>query len=288
MRRENSTTQDPDVEESRAELVRLEGQKQIVQKETMAIAENKQQLEDDFERTKKSQDDAHLLHKTDLEQQLRRILHDIETANQRKMSAERAAEYAVAKQIALEETHSLSEKVCSEFLVTKDSLENEIGRLKKSKLEKAASLAHLEENINELSTRHSELVNEMGNLNEQHIHISKKVGMAENAHSSLFEDCARMKETRDNSFADLSTFKKDIEEKSLELSAVNDRLARAKRELLECTQKSDTESARIKSEMGNLALLQQRVEEKHAQLIEAESHFTVEHLARLGYQKLTK
>src|ERR1035437_10215116 len=52
MRRIQSTAQDPDVEESRAELEHLEGKKNTAQTDVLAIAANKKQLETDFEEAK--------------------------------------------------------------------------------------------------------------------------------------------------------------------------------------------------------------------------------------------
>src|ERR1035437_8133820 len=56
MRRIQSTAQDPDVEDSRAELEHLEGKKNTAQTDVLAIASNKKQLEADFEEAKQRLD----------------------------------------------------------------------------------------------------------------------------------------------------------------------------------------------------------------------------------------
>lgn len=286
--RKAPTTQDPDVEESRGELAQLESKKETVQKETLAIAENKRQLKQDLEDDKRVQDEAHALRKADLERELQRITDDIEAAKQHKENAERDADTAVATRITEENSLTLTKKEHSTLSDSKESLKNETQQLEDKKTSSTTRVASLEESIRKLTLQEADISLAVSKLEEKESNLTSNISTLQSGHETLIDSHIALKADHLKASNSLSDINKDIDTKTQELAAVNDRLQRAKRELLECTQKSDADSARIKSEMGNLALLEQRVEEKHAQLIEAENHFTVEHLARLGYKKLTE
>lgn len=287
-RREFSTTQDPDVEESLSELIHLESKKEIVQKETLSIAENKRQLEQNFEDTKRVLNEAHELEKADLARELERIIRDIEAANLRKTRAELDSNAAVENRIKQEQAFKTTQKELSVVSTEKSNLQSETEQLRKQKVVANNQLTALEASVHKLTLTEVDLSTEIKKLTEERGDISDGITSRKSAYVELSASHDLLKESHEKMLAVLSTINEDIESKTRELAAVNDRLQRAKRDLLDCTQKSDVESARIKADMGNLALLEQRVGDKHAQLVEAESHFTIEHLARMGYKKLTE
>lgn len=284
--RKNTTTTTPDVEESRAELELLEGQKKASQNEMLDVAADKKRVEEERADTIAGLD-AEILTKQNASKDAE-ITHQKILANHADERAEavRATEIARAEQKAAEQD--------------RDVVRREVNGLAAVKEQHTASIIGSTKRKSDLEFSITSLGSEEQSLTARVVSIRKQTGIESALLTSTVADHQLARgtfEAEKKAHAELSATKAEKVRDNTKL----DELATLKRaEAAQLTtdiadlQKKKTEQeteiserdAKSNQRLSNATALELKIDAKLAQLKEIESHFAVGELARVGYKRI--
>lgn len=286
LRTQTQTTTTPDVEDSRAQLEFLEGQKKSTQDEMLGVAADKQRLESERSEIIKRLD-AEILQK-------QKELKDIESAHQKVLAVHTKEKYDA------ELGSDTARKECTVIEQERDALKKEINALLAVKTGHSSSLAALRKQQSDVQYSVDLLKNEerqhkdrievlrrqrsseeklLAETEEKHANAKSAFNFEKDAHQSLTagkaekeKEIIRLTEVRSERQAEIRVFEATLGELEKQKT---DRVA-------EVAEQDRSSNERLR----NATLLEQKVDAKLAQLKEFESHFTTEHLARVGYKPI--
>jgi chromosome segregation ATPase len=286
MRRIQSTPKDPDVEESRAELVVLEGHKNAAHAETAEIVKNRRRVE------ARAKEQEGLLQAQI--QAKKEELANIEKEHHNRMySTAIELEKAIAKRDVMNGEVGVSQKKLvaiqkdiAEHDSKKKPLDASIVSLMSTEERLRKSIAHLAPEVRILETKKAKVTADIPVLEQRiahlyTVHADTSVTHAEEVrlHSILSEAIPRKKED----VAKLNTIHAELERKIIEARSevviLEERKATLNKEM------SDRE-AKANEAMANTTNLEVRVGEKLEYLRNIEKEIKVEDLARFGYKKM--
>lgn len=276
------TSETPDVEESRAALDVLEGQKNTAQTEVLAIAENKKELEEAFDVAKKRLD-------TELENKRAEVAREMQLLEDSITKAESNMEVVIqAKEKALDELADVEKSLTT----AQGELENAQGEvsdvksrlndlmasendLKETLKDYRADLKALQDKIGPLSKEVQDLEAKFAVMTREYSDASIKFESANTEHVGIVTSI-------DLRTVELSKLLSDITEKKTALDAASSELINVQKEVADQKQAMADKESAMNEKMGNLGRLEVRVEEKLAALDEVKKQFTSEHLERMG------
>lgn len=287
-RREQTTPLDPETEEARAQeaVDLLEGHKNTLQSEITALAENKKQFEADFADSKQKMESELVLAREEINAEKLRINGSNETF--KRENKELKIQNEILKEAYTANTARLDgvEFIIQNDKKVKEQLESDIQSLKNTIESDSRKSKGLISEISLLEDRVGVLIRQTDEYEKRIAESSENLKKTQEHHAKSTLSLKEISSDKSEIETELAQLKSEIEIARTKISAVNDELFRAQGELASVKsekQKLDTDTA---TKAGNLARLEARVEEKMIQLKEAETHFTTEHLARVGYQKL--
>ena len=286
MRRVQSTTQDPDVEESRVELEHLESKKNTAQTDVLAIAANKKQLETDFEEAKQRLDTQIEAKKVELRKA------EVDTVKFSQVVAASKKEAELARDRAIEE-HKQADKeldivraAVAEQKGKKEALDEVIKSLTSIEQRLRSSIAHLAPQERTLEVRKVKLFKEV-------VDLEKKVGGLMASHAEKQAVYAEKQHEHEALIAVKESTKKEIAQMSESLASQSRLLSTGGNELMDIQKKrAEHETAMQEREsaanerMANATHLEQRINVKLEQLKQIEQKFAVDSLARTGYKPI--
>jgi chromosome segregation ATPase len=286
MRRIQSTAQDPDVEESRAELEHLEGKKNTAQVDVLAIAANKKQLEADFEEVKQRLDAQIEAKKEELESITNasaKYLHEIASF---KRIADSARDKAIAEREQAEKVFEIVKASVAGQTVKKESLDEVIKSLTSIEHRLRSSIAHLAPQERTFEVKKVKLFKEVVDLEDKIATLMASHGQVHSAHNEekrAHESMVASKEVVQKEIADL---KESLASQSRLLSAGGNELVDIQKKRAEHEAEMQKRESAANARMKNAAMLEQAVNVKLEKLKEAEAEFTTSHLARMGYKSI--
>ena len=286
MRRIQSTPQDPDVEESRAELERLEGHKNSAHAEIATIVENRKRIEAEAEEQKgllQAQIQAKREELVHFEKEHHNRMHSI-AVELGKAIIERDAknneiEIASKKLEAIQKDiveHDSKKKPLDASIVSLSSSEE---RLKKSIAHLAPEVRILENKKSKLLADLSFIEGKIGALHTTHAEVSARHSEENKLHEVLSEAIPRKKED----VSKLNAIHIDLERK---IAGARSEIVILEEKKVSLNKEMIDREAKANESMGNATRLELHVDAKLNQLKELEKGFTVEHLARGGYKKI--
>lgn len=281
-----TTTQDPDVEKSRAELESIEGRKASAQAETLAVAENKKRLESDLGKSKETLEAEIEAKRTELA--------DAEKTHQIRMTqitseeqvALRARDRAVEAKDQAEKDNQTAQATLAETKGKNDTLALNVVALVKEEKRLKDSIGHLSPQVRILEKKLDKLTSELSDIN-------KKIAAAQTEHSASIPAYEEEKRVHAELLANKNVKIAEVNAAANELAEVKKKISDANQELTEVQKKrAEHETAMQKREEeintrnANASRLEQHVDEKLETLKKLEDKFSTEHLARVGYQKV--
>ena len=286
MRRIQSTPQDPDVEESRAELEHLEGKKNTAQTDVLAIAENKKQLEADFEESKKRLDTQI----TEKKEEFQRVTNSfsklvlITTASQKE--AELARDKAIEERKHAEKDLETIRMDVASSTGKKESVDELVKSLTSIEQRLRSSIAHLAPQERTLEVRKAKLSHEVADLEKKVAELIDSYSRTHATHVSEQHAHEELKASRGTVESDLNGAKDRLAQIKEEITTSESALTDVQKKRAEHEAEMQKRESAANERMANATHLEQRINVKLEQLKDAEKEFTVEHLARIGYKPI--
>jgi len=284
-RREQTITKDPDVEVSQAELQALEGVKSTIQTETLAVAKNKQELEQAFEEAKERLDReletksaAHFLQLDAMEQKYRNIEMTISTNESvQKMIQEETA--------VLEQVRELVKKDIAELHDNKGTVSAEVVRLLETQHLLEDNIRDLRVVENALDEKnklvHMETIALSAKLKQEFARYDQLIGN----HTVLREKVTHLSAIHADVQSKIDAINKDLVGKVVALRTATNDLMDVQKRVADHKQSMAVLESEISARAGNAARLEQHVDKKLDHLKQIEQNFTNERLAAHGYKR---
>lgn len=286
MRKDITTATAPEIEESQAHLDELEGQKNKVQEDTLAIAQNKQELEAAFETAKQ---------KLDEELALKRTAHakEIDEMEQKHRNVEMALS-------TIESVQTMTKEETGRLESERDVLKGEVVALVETRAKESAEvnrLGILKHNLNEsiadARTDYREIEAKIEPLKKEFAIITAALSASNETNASLISDLFKRQQEHDhiagvikNLETKADSLTREIHEKKEALPVLNEQLLNIQKEVIEHKAVMAKKEEEINTRNSNAALLEQRVNKNLEHLRGIQDNFTVERLASHGYKKL--
>lgn len=286
-RRTNQQAVDPDVEQSAAELARLQGEQSTVQTATEAIAGNKKKLEEDFAEASKrlaeelaaKRDEASRLIKV-YRQQIEQMATDRDNAT---IEAQKARDSADTERKALADVRAQASILAQDASRLREDIKGLITdkeALSKENKSLTLNVKALEDERKDLGGKITDLKWTLNGTNSTLAVRNGDLERAKNEHEAL-----------DSSKTDkvdaVNALSRQINDKKTAITKAQEDLIALQKQAADQTAAMQKEKEERDQQVGNAARLEQRVDQKLNQLREAEKEFTTEHLARIGYKKIT-
>jgi chromosome segregation ATPase len=267
MRRIQSTQQDPDVEESRAELEHLEGKKNMAQTDVLAIAANKKQLETDFEEAKQRLDTQIKAKREELKKAEVDTVKFSQVVATSKKEAELARDKAIEDRKQADKDLEVVKTAVASQTGKKESLDNLITSLTSIEQRLRSSIAHLAPQERTLEVRKVKLAQEVTDL-------EKKVSGLIASHAETQAVYTEKQREHEALIVVKESIKKEIAQMSESLASQSRLLSMGGNELMDIQKKrAEHETAMQQREsaanerMANATRLEQRIDFKIAKAI---------------------
>lgn len=281
VRRNTTKKRDPDLEKIKKQREQATGAVLAANAETAKILEVKKDIESDIE-TKKSSLEIELANiRSDHEKKLKQLTNELETKIAQSLEITEKTETVKQESTLVWDTVQGLKNAVSELTSTRDDLVRNISILELSKNDSEEKTKVLQEDITTLSSSKETLQTEVSNLTKikdelKHTIDIKNSDLLE-ANSDLDKTETKLTEQNDVLVGVLA----DIKTKNEELKNLNIDIEKAKTESsyydLEKIKKDNETTEKI----GNLAIIEKRVDDKIATLKKMKENFTVEELARM-------
>lgn len=287
-RREQTKDTDPDVEASRMELQTLEGQKNNAEREREAIHKSKEQLEKDFVEASSTISQKLEVARENAANQIRKICADIAEAESEKTASISRAATIQSETSRLQTTFDNLKTDVEKAIKVLADIQQDHERVTKQHISLVSQVGLCKSLLTDLESKKQELLNDISEKRAAAIRLH-------NSHDSLDESLQDKRQTLAALDAQIleavqviKNKQSDLGEANLILPVLKDQIVDLKKQATEHTVAMQKEKSERDMQMGNLARLEKRVDEKFASLKALEGEFTIEHMARVGYKPLTK
>lgn len=287
MRRENpQLAEDQEIVDSREALEEIEGKKSIANAEVLLIADNKKRVEaeaqkrlegldQEIEAKQKESREASERHRQLLATniaEIEQIHKDRDAAQGNAIDARReTTELDAANIEKRQEKEALTASVMT-LTAQESAIKSSIKTLE-------LSLEHDKERSVTVKAELAVAEIKLATTNADHARVVPEYEAEKTVHESL-------KAIRDGRTAENTRLDGEILEKAKKRDALTTELATIERHKIEIETIAIARDAESNVRMSNATKLEQKVDAKLMQLKEFESHFTTEHLARVGYKPI--
>ena len=283
-RKESQTNQDPDLEALQSEKENVEGQKNTLQTEVLGIAQNKKELEANFENAKNHLQDEFDLKKQTLEKEIADLEVRCATLRLKIKGAEEESEQAI------------NEK--NKVVVDKEFHQNEYTRIKtESEKENVVHTKLLQENkilteniviskseLERYTKEKNTFLKEIFDLKKVKGEVFEENVIAEKKLADAREELVKITRKQNEVLEETVIENQSLEKVQKQVSDEQIKLLDIQKKVSEHESQMQKRESEVNEKMGNLSRLEIRVDSKLEQLKEIKKEFTTEHLARMGYK----
>lgn len=285
-------TQDPDLEAVRLEREHEEGQRDVAQNESISLGERNKQLEASYESRKRDIEDDLAIKRREAEIEKQKIAD--ETLESRNEKATLESGNAVlrgekATLIATNDTlveQNYKEEARKERLTTDNTtFANELADIKKQLETLLPELTQVQKSIAEGRGELANVTERKQKASDEHDEFIKKSSEEVSKKTKDYNDLCDVHVVKTKQIVSLDT---QLADKTAQLNTATQKLSEVQTSADTIHVAADKRDKESNERLGNASRLEKLVDAKREQLMEIEKAFTTEHLARIGYKKLSE
>lgn len=295
--REHGQPQNKDVEASQAELLMLESQKNAIQNDVLAIADDKKRLERERDEKIDSIEKELAQKRADAAEAIRLLDAGVISAKERKAQAERDLMSTVSGNVKKDLEKAITERDAA--MEQRDAEQTKLAQARELRVAEEAKVKELSESKATIALDIDIAQKRRTDIFEENKKLEADLPAKRIEFKQLTQDCEKegehvkkLAELNLEADATLKAKDADIEKKnaslvelSTKIAALGNDVADLEKHIAARKESADKTDAESTTRAGNAAKLEQHVDDKLAHLKELESQFTTERLARAGYRK---